>query len=195
MSATLGPEEQALLCVARALEDLGVAYMLTGSLASSFHGRPRSTHDADLVIAPTAEQLDALVRALTTAGFYVDAGHARDALRRRRQFNAIAIHSASKIDLILLKDRPFSREELGRRRVSDLAPGLRLAIASPEDTLLSKLEWSALAGGSQKQLDDAAGIVLVQRTLDHAYVERWAGELGVLPAWRALLARAREQAE
>lgn len=195
MTATLSPEEQALLAVARSLEDLGVPYMLTGSLASSFHGRPRSTHDADLVIAPTAEQLDALLRSLTAAGFYVDGGHARDAWRRRRQFNAIAMDSGSKIDLIFLKDRPFSREELARRCVSELAPGLRLAIASAEDTLLSKLEWSAQAGGSQKQLDDARGIVLVQRALDHAYVERWARALGVLPAWRQLLTRAQAQTE
>ena len=32
--------------------------MVTGSLASSFHGRPRLTHDADVVIDPTREQLD-----------------------------------------------------------------------------------------------------------------------------------------
>ncbi len=31
--------------------------MLTGSMASSFYGRPRSTHDADVVIDPTSAQV------------------------------------------------------------------------------------------------------------------------------------------
>ena len=35
--------------------------MVTGSVASSYHGRPRSTHDADIVIDPNREQLDAFL--------------------------------------------------------------------------------------------------------------------------------------
>jgi hypothetical protein len=58
-------------------------------VASSYHGRPRSTHDADIVIDPAAEPLARLVRRLAAAGFYVDAAQAQDALRRRRQFNVI----------------------------------------------------------------------------------------------------------
>ncbi len=187
MTPLPSPEEQALLAVARALEELGIAYMVTGSVASSFHGRPRATHDVDLVIDPTPEQVDALARGLEAAGFYVDHARARDAWRRRRQFNVIAMESAAKLDLIVVKDRPFSRGELARRQTVELLSGLRLAVASAEDTLLAKLEWSARAGGSQKQLEDAAGIVAVQRALDRAYVEHWARELGVLDAWRDLL--------
>jgi hypothetical protein len=29
--------------------------MVTGSVASSYYGRPRSTHDADIVIDPTTD--------------------------------------------------------------------------------------------------------------------------------------------
>lgn len=36
------------------LEHCGIPYMITGSLGSSFHGEPRSTHDGDGVIDPTA---------------------------------------------------------------------------------------------------------------------------------------------
>lgn len=53
--------------------------MVTGSVASSYHGRPRSTHDADIVIDPSLDQLEALVRSLLDAGFYVDDERARDA--------------------------------------------------------------------------------------------------------------------
>lgn len=182
----VNPEHAALLAVTGWLERLSIAYMVTGSIASSFHGRPRSTHDADIVIAPDARQLEELVRALAMAGYYVDIERARAALRTRRQFNAIEMTSASKLDLIVCKDRPFSREELLRRRPVELLPGQRIYVASPEDTLLSKLEWALRSGGSERQLEDAAGVLALNPDLDHAYVERWARQLGVFELWQRL---------
>jgi hypothetical protein len=182
----VSPEEDALLRVVTALEAEGVAYMVTGSIASSFHGRPRSTHDADVVIDPDPEQLKRLVQRLAAAGFHAEETRALDALRRRRQFNVIEMESASKVDLIVRKDRPFSGEELRRREMADLAPGLRVALASAEDTILSKLEWARTAGGSEKQLGDAAGVLEVNPQLDRRYIERWARELGVLDLWERI---------
>jgi len=114
------PEQEALVAVTRTLEHLRIPHMVTGSVASSFHGRPRSTHDADIVIDPSPEQLDGLLHRLDAAGYYVDAARARDAFGRRLQFNVIETHSAFKIDLIFRKDRPWSREELARRRCGRL---------------------------------------------------------------------------
>lgn len=185
----MSPEEAALVTVARMLERLAIPYMVTGSIASSFHGRPRSTHDADIVVDPAPDQLDRLVESLIAAGFYVDLARARDALRRRRQFNAIETHSASKIDLIIRKERPFSREELARRGVAELSPGINLALATPEDTILAKLEWSRQAAGSERQMEDAAGVLAVNPGLDRVYVERWARELGVLGLWHRIAGR------
>jgi hypothetical protein len=179
-------EQEVLLHVARVLTNLEIPYMVTGSVASSFHGRPRFTHDADIVIDPSPDQLETLVRALADGGFYVDPGRARDALRRRLQFNTIETKSAFKIDLIIRKDRSFSHEELGRRETAELSPGRRLAMASAEDTILSKLEWSKKTGRSQKQIEDAAGVLAVNPRIDRAYVERWARELDVLELWREI---------
>jgi hypothetical protein len=39
------PEEQALAALVQHLEQLTIPYMVTGSVASSHHGRPRTTHD------------------------------------------------------------------------------------------------------------------------------------------------------
>lgn len=183
------PEEAALAEVVRLLEALGVPYMVTGSVASSHHGRPRMTQDVDLVADPTPATLSRLVDELTSAGFYVDRATAQDALARRRQFNVIEPHSASKIDVIIRKERPFSHQELGRRQSVRLSGGTPVWLASPEDTILSKLEWARKAGGSEKQLADAAGIVAVQGdALDREYVQRWAEELGVFDLWQRLLA-------
>src|SRR5260370_41503532 len=92
------------------------------------------------------------------------------------------MQTSVKIDLIVRKDRPFSLEELRRRQTADLPGGTRVTLATPEDTILSKLEWAREGGGAETQLADVAGIVDVHGgALDRSYIERWARELGVLP--------------
>jgi hypothetical protein len=182
-------EEEAVGRLVRRLEALGVPYMVAGSVASSHHGLPRATNDADIVVEPTPEALEALVAALASDGYYVDARVAREALRSRRLFNVIDPRSAFKVDLIVRKERPFSREEFARRERRDLG-GLVVSIATAEDTILSKLEWSRKGGGSERQLGDALGVLrVVGDRIDRAYVERWAETLGVLDLWQELLAR------
>jgi hypothetical protein len=180
------PEEETLRETTSILSRVGVPYMLTGSVAASYYGRPRSTHDADIVIAPMPAQLDAIVEALKAVGFYVDAAGARRALARRSQFNAIHTRYACKIDLIICKDREFSRGELDRRRTADLSFGRAISIVSPEDAVLSKLEWARRGGESRRQLEDAAAIVRLTPDLDRAYVERWAAALGVSDLWEQI---------
>ena len=63
----MSPEEEALAIVVATLDRLAIPFMLTGSVASSYHGHPRATHDADVVIDPTAEQLDGLVESLVAS--------------------------------------------------------------------------------------------------------------------------------
>lgn len=46
----------------------GIPYMITGSLASTFYGRPRTTQDIDLVIEADAKRLDAFVTAVRQRG-------------------------------------------------------------------------------------------------------------------------------
>ncbi len=44
-------QQKLLKKVIRTLYRAGIQYMITGSLASSLQGEPRSTHDIDMVIA------------------------------------------------------------------------------------------------------------------------------------------------
>jgi hypothetical protein len=166
------------------LDRSGVPYMVTGSLASSYYGEPRATRDIDIVIDPSDHALNELIGALQDAGFYVDPDVAREALARRTQFNAIG-PDATKVDFILRHDRPFSVEEFSRRQPANLL-GTQGFIASAEDVIVAKLEW-AQATGSDRQLDDIAGIVAVASELDLEYVDRWAALLGVEDRWRAVL--------
>jgi hypothetical protein len=182
------PEEHALRLVIDVLERLGVPYMVTGSVATSYHGHPRATHDADIVFDPTANQLEMLIAELDRAGFYVDMDGAREALRRRRPFNVIEMEHASKIDLIVRKDRPFSQEEFARRQRADLPFRNAVTLVTPEDAILSKLEWARQSGESERQLRDARGVLELNSSLDRDYIERWALELGVEDLWRRIVA-------
>ena len=155
--------------------------MVTGSLASTFHGEPRATRDIDIVIDPTPEALDRLLQGLDADGFHVDAQVAGDALRARSSFNAIG-DATTKVDFIVRRDRPFSRSEFERRLPADLlgAPGY---VASVEDMIVAKLEW-ATAGGSDRQTHDVAGMLAVAgEAVDREYIEHWVRELRLEDAW------------
>ncbi|MBI3745239.1 MAG: hypothetical protein HY264_01685, partial [Chloroflexi bacterium] len=109
-----------LIAVAVAhLERAGIPYMVTGSIASTYHGEARATRDLDIVIEPTPAELDHLVAGLIADGFYVDTDVAHFALETRTQFNAIG-PDAWKVDFIIRRNRLFSIEEFSRRRSADL---------------------------------------------------------------------------
>ena len=116
----------------------------------------------------------------------LDADAAEQAWRQRGLFNVIDLESGWKVDLILRKERAFSREEFSRREPATIL-GARVFVATAEDTILAKLEW-AQRGESERQLRDVAGVLAMRGgDLDRAYLERWAAELGV----EAELARVR----
>jgi hypothetical protein len=181
-------QEEVIGLVIDALERRGLAYMVAGSFASNFHGIPRMTQDAALVVEVDEPGVALLVRELQQE-FHVSEDAAREAVRLRRLFNAIHLGTGFKVDLVIKKDRPFSDAELARRTGGQLA-GRGVSFASAEDTILTKLEWSRDAS-SDRQYDDAQGIIQVQgASLDWDYLERWADDLRV----RDLLDRARRDA-
>ena len=160
-----------------ALDDAGIPYMVCGSLGSSFHGEPRATMDVDIVIDPSLDQLERFLDALGP-GFYASRPAAQEALATRSMFNVIDNDTGWKADLIVRKKRPFSQTEFARRCNVDLED-LALNMATPEDVILSKLEWSARAE-SDRQYRDALGVAKTQGgSLDRAYLENWASALGV----------------
>lgn len=170
-------QDEFLIQVARAFEAASVPFMVAGSHASSTHGQPRSTQDADFVIDPTIEQLDRFLESLGE-DYYVDRFSARQALKERTMFNIVSLTEGWKADLIIRKNRPFSLEEFARRRMQ-IVHTYSLPFASPEDVILTKLEWDSITP-SERQVRDAMGVALVQRkSLDRAYLRKWAPTLGV----------------
>jgi hypothetical protein len=168
--------------VARVLDDLAIPYLLGGSLASSLHGIPRSTEDADLVADLRPEHIAPLVAAFRPS-FYIDDERVADAIRRRASFNIIHLATMIKVDLFVLKGDPLSRQEMDRRQRIQIsgAEGMQLPVATAEDIILQKLAWFRLGGGvSERQWNDLLGVLKVRKGgLDLPYLEHWAAELEV----------------
>jgi hypothetical protein len=168
--------EELLSQLVPALTRAEVPYMLTGSLASSAHGMPRSTRALDIVIAPTHKQLLALMQEFPGDRYYADEQQALQAFANRSQFNIIDFSTGWKTDFIIAQDSEYGRLALSRRMLIDMA-GASIYVAAPEDVLIAKLQW-AKRGESDRQLQDAGGIINTQGSkLDLSYIERWVREL------------------
>ena len=170
------------LLVTKALERLGVAYLVGGSLASTVHGELRTTMDTDLVANLRPEHVTPFVDALKAA-FYADEGMIRDAIARCGSFNLIHLDTMFKVDVFIPKQRPFDVEQMRRRTryVVATEPEHAVCVATAEDTILAKLEWYRLGGDvSERQWRDVIGVIKVQgERLDSAYLRHWAASLGV----------------
>ena len=163
------------------LEQLAVTYHIGGSVASSINGIPRLTIDIDLVADLRLEHVRPLVKQIEES-YYIDADTVRDAIRRKSSFNAIHLDTMLKVDVFIPKSRLFDQEELRRVQLKTLEGGGRpFYVASPEDTILNKLEWYRMGGEvSDRQWNDILGVLKVQGTnLDMTYLQRWAPALKV----------------
>jgi hypothetical protein len=176
--------------VVSALDEAGIDYMLTGAVASSLQGEPRATHDIDFVVQVTVEQLPKLIRAFPSPQFYLDEAAAREAIETRGVFNLLEVNEGDKVDFWLLTDDPFDRTRFARRYAEQVF-GILLYVSRPEDTILQKLKWAVLSGGSEKAFVDALRVYEVQYgLLDLAYIETWGLHLGVAELWGRLQAEA-----
>lgn len=177
--------------VVEVLDRAGISYMVTGSVASSLQGEPRSTHDLDLVIAVDQSRIEDLLAGFPRPGFYADAEAAREAVRTSGMFNVIEVEEGDKVDFWLLTNDPFDRSRFARRYEEEVF-GIRLQVSRPEDTILQKLKWVKMSGGSEKSYVDALRVYEVQAGgLDLGYMQEWAERLGVEDLWN----RIRREAE
>lgn len=168
--------------ITSALDHAQIPHMLTGSFASTYFGAIRSTQDIDILIEAREDQIHVLMQNLAAANFYSPLDAALSACQSNSMFNVLDHTTGWKIDFILRKNRPFSREEFARRRLATLE-NVPVFVATAEDVIISKLEWSKL-GQSYRQMEDAAKVFKSQqRTLDKSYVEKWTHDLGLEQQW------------
>lgn len=186
----IGPIDIALL-VGRAIEQVGGAYFVGGSLASSFHGEPRATNDIDMVVQISPGKINEFVSALGD-DFEIDVDMLRDALVHRRSCNIFFLPSVTKIDLFAVGSTPFDEVEFSRRKaVRAREIDELLVLKTPEDTVLRKLLWYREGGEvSEKQWRDLTQVLRISGdAMDFEYMTSWAERLGLI----TLFARARSE--
>lgn len=176
------------------LDEMGIAYVIGGSMASIIHGILRTTHDVDIVAAIGLNQVSELVERLEGA-FYLDEPTIRQAIERHSSFNLIHLDSMFKVDIFIPRNHPFDRQQLERRQERQLGgdSGQGIWVSTAEDIVLAKLEWFRSGGEiSERQWRDILGVLKTQGgSLDVGYLQYWAATLEVSD----LLERALEASE
>lgn len=169
-----------LLTVTRQLERQHIVHALTGSLASSYYGKPKASQDADIGLRMTRQQAKVFASAFDES-IYVSEEGLLHAIEHEGMANMIHGASGWVIDLSILPASAFFNEVLSRRRRIELADDAETAIwiSTPEDVILMKLLWRR-ESRSAKQFEDALNAAIGQRAqLDWSYLRRWAVELGI----------------
>ena len=91
----------------------------------------------------------------------------------------------------MLTDDPFDQSRFLRKYTEEIF-GIQMYISAPEDTILAKLRWAKLSGGSEKQFTDALRIYEVQYDrLNQDYLDTWSETLGI----KDLLERLKTEAD
>ncbi len=181
--------DQVLRAVLPHLDRLGLPYLITGGIAATVHGRPRFTQDIDFVIAPTWDQLDRLIDALDP-DFAVSRDAARDAYARHGEFNAIHRTLVYKVDFWFSTGDVFDVSRLGRALKLEVVPGVIARVATPEDTVVSKL-LSLRQGATEHGTEDIRGILRAHPgRLDLDYLDSMVRRLGLEQVWTPLRPKA-----
>jgi hypothetical protein len=170
------------LKVTGTFEKLGVPYLIGGSLASTLYGMVRTTQDSDVIAEMRPEHHQPFVLALQDE-FYIDEEMIAESIQHNSSFNIIHRETMFKVDVFIPRPRPFLQAQLARaqRQTFSFETEISAKFASPEDTVLAKLEWYRMGGQvSDRQWRDILGVLKTRAgELDLEYLRKWAAEINV----------------
>jgi hypothetical protein len=170
--------DEAAVAVIDALESAGVSFMIVGSIASNFHGIPRSTRDADFLVHIGPSSLNDLTAALPPGLSLLPQGSFETVTGTMRHVIVLE-RSAFICELFVRGDDSHDEQRFARRQKVRVL-GRDAFMASAEDMIITKLRWATLAGRN-KDRDDARNMIAVRGDdLDWNYIRKWCGEHGTL---------------
>ncbi|HEY4612299.1 MAG TPA: DUF6036 family nucleotidyltransferase [Bacteroidota bacterium] len=178
-------QHEVLLLTLDRLDALKIPYYVTGSIAVTLYGKPRFTHDIDLVIAIYPAHIPSLV-AQFQKDFYISPEGLQDALTHHSMANIIH-NNGMKVDLWMLNpENEYSLVQFERRRSAE-AFGRKVFFISPEDLILQKLLWHKELS-AERDWNDLLGVwEFLSDTLDLSYIQHWAERLSVSHSLEKLL--------
>lgn len=154
--------------VIAALNQAKIPHMLVGSFARNYYAEPRSTKDADVVLALTNAALAEFLAALGP-DFQLDGQMSFETTTGTTRNILVHPQSGFTVELFYLSDDPYDQERFQRRRRTNY-DGVPTAILTAEDVVVTKLRWAR-----SKDLDDVRDVIALQgeASLDWAYIHRW----------------------
>jgi hypothetical protein len=123
--------------------------------------------------------------ALFEGDFYLDRDAVCAAIVRKGAFNVIHHAHVLKVDCIVRRDSEYRRTEFARRRRGAIE-GHGIALVTPEDLIISKLDWMRETR-SEVQLADVRNLLTSVPDLDRQYLAHWTERLGLGALYREAL--------
>jgi len=180
---------EVFLVFTKRLEQVGISYMATGSVASMLYGIPRFTHDLDMVIELPTAQIAGLISAFPLTDFYcppAEVLHVESHRPRRGHFNLIHHKTGFKADMYIHREDKLQSWGLSRKTHIELTEGKGMWIAPPEYVIIRKLEYYR-EGNSEKHLRDIEGMLEISGDIiNRAVIQEWVGKLGLQSEWDAI---------
>lgn len=184
-------QDELLQYLVDVLEDLQLPYAIVGSVAAMAYGEPRLTRDIDVLVLLPANRVSDMQSWFVPPEFYFNDIAAAAATREGGQFNIIHPSSGYKIDVFVGEDA-HHRAQLDRALRVRVLPDAVVSLGSPEDVILSKLDYYRMAE-SPKHLRDIAGMLQVSgEQIDRERIRAEAGVRGTLHIWQAIIERVDE---
>jgi hypothetical protein len=167
----------------KVLDELSISYYISGSIASSIFGMPRSTMDIDIVANIQLNNIPHLKKQLEK-DYYLDEDLIKGAIRHLSSFNLVHLETAMKIDVFIQKSGSYAESALERKQKDTLIENdasTEFYFSSPEDIVLNKLKWYEMGKRiSERQWFDVLGVIKVQEnSLDKEYLKKWAKKLDI----------------
>jgi len=168
-----------LATVTSALEQLGIQYAITGSVASSVHGEPFMSQDVDIVLLADSAKTVTLANKLSPR-FFAPTDMLSEAAARNELTNVIDNKTGLKADLSFIAPKGYLKSCVDRRvRLPIGGSKLEFWFVTPEDIILMKLLWRKDTR-STKQWDNALSVARVRGArMDWKYLFEKARELGI----------------
>ena len=168
------------------LENIGIPYLVTGSVASMFYGEPRLTHDIDLVILLRTSDIAKFASCFPIENFYCPPPEVITIEIKRSShahFNLIHHQSGLKADCYLYVGDTLHDWAFEHQRRIILSDTISFSIAPPEYVIIRKLQYFK-EGESTKHLRDIKKMLETDdSSIDQIFVSKKCKELNLDEEW------------